>query len=361
MTMATRRVTGFGVAGLVSILAVEAAVDVPVGGGPQGIDGLVLASVGGLTAEVVQVANADGDRAAVRVAFAKEGEERRLLAFEGKPAASLEGVRALALRARLALKGEGKARLVVVVHDSAGGAWYKVGRVLAPAGEFSDCRLPVAKVQRAGFSQTTADAPDWAGLRRVWLGVVIDGAVQGTLELSSARFTDEPYRPTGPLQITGKSPGTWGVSKESAVTAKLTTPNEGPDGTPCMKVEFTFPGNRHMYLVPRVPIPDGELDGYRALAFRYKATLPKGIGGLLVSIMERGGAQYCAEKAPGASAEWTAVEIPFESFRLGSWSKDANGRLDIDQASGIVIGAHGVTSEAAGKGTIWAADIRYVP
>lgn len=361
MTRAYMRLTGLGVAGFVSVLAVEAAVNVPVGSGAQGIDELVLASTGGLSTEVARVAKADGGLAAVRITFAKEGEERRMLALEATPVASLEGAQALALRARLTLSGEGKARLVVVLYDAVGGAWFKVGRVLGPAEEFSDCRLSIANVQRAAFSQATTDAPDWARVQRVWVGVVVDGAGKGALELSSARFTDEPYRPTGPLQITGEDPGVWSVSKDPAVTAKLTTPNDGPGGTACMKVEFTFPGNRHMYLVPRVPIPDGELDGYRALAFRYKATLPKGIVGLLVSIMERGGGQYCPEKAPGATAEWTAVEIPFESFRLGSWSKDDNDRLDIDQATGIVIGTHGSTSEAAGKGTIWATDIRYVP
>ena len=69
----------------------------------------------------------------------------------------------------------------------------------------------------------------------------------------------------------------------------------------CMKVKFTFPGGRHMYMVPTTSVPETDLDGYRALRFKYRAVLQEGLQGLLVSLHEADGSQYVATPAPPVS------------------------------------------------------------
>jgi hypothetical protein len=127
-----------------------------------------------------------------------------------------------------------------------------------------------------------------------------------------------------------------------------------------MKLEFTFPGGKHMYCVPATPVPEVELEGYVGLRFTYKAALPPGIEGLLVMLGESGG-QFPADPAPPPSDDWTTVTLLFSDFELGSWSKDDNGQLDPNKVSSVHIACHGAATGAGGPGTIWATDIEFVP
>jgi hypothetical protein len=193
------------------------------------------------------------------------------------------------------------------------------------------------------------------------VGLTIDGPAEGVLEISDVRFTREPYKPTKSLRITGDGPGVWSVGKDPAVEATLTTPNEAPGGKACMKFEFKVPGGRHMYAIPSTPVPDTELDGYRALRFTYKAALPDGIKGLLVTVGEHGGGQFYADPPPPASAEWTTVTIPFASLKFAPWSKDPNGRFDLGQVDRVMIGTHGTASGKGGPGVICVTDVELIP
>ena len=229
------------------------------------------------------------------------------------------------------------------------------------APELCEVRLPLASFRRAAFAQDEDEEIQWSQVERLWLGLVLDGPAEGTLALTRAVLTDEPYRPTAPLKVTNGAPGNWSVAHDRAATAKTTTPAEGPDGKPCMRLDYAFPGGRHMYVVPSTPLPEAELEGYGALRFTYKATLPEGIDGLLVMLMERDGTQYFADPAPPASDEWKTITIPFASFQRGTWSPDENDRLDLNDVGRVAIGLHGTTTETQGKGTIWAADVQFVP
>jgi hypothetical protein len=51
-------------------------------------------------------------------------------------------------------------------------------------------------------------------------GLVIDGAAEGTFELSAARLTDEPYRAAEPLVLKIADVKSWNVGKDPAVTAE---------------------------------------------------------------------------------------------------------------------------------------------
>ena len=307
------------------------------------------------------VPNADAGQPAVKATFEKKGEERRLLAIETVPDGAGEGVRALVLRYRLRLgKGQG-ARLALVAYERDGGAWYAIGRRLPTGDGFAEVRLPVARLREAGFSEDPDGKLSWGGLSKAWVGLVLDGPAQGSFELSSVRLTDEPYRPSAPLRITGEGPGAWHWSKDSAVRGQIATPKEGPDGKVCAKFAWTMPGHRHMYAIPHTPVPDEEFGGYRALRFTYKATLPKGIGALFVALQESGGAQYYTDTLAEPTDRWRTLTIPFSALKLGSWSSDANGRLDLEQLASVAIGCHGTAREALNGGTIWVTDIQFVP
>ena len=322
------------------------------------IDDLTLVTLSGIDATVTTVDDADGNDPALRITLKKTDETRRLLALEGTLAKSAVGSKAIELRYKLAL-ATGEARLATVLFDGAGGAWYKTGNATPGQDGFTDGRLSITGLNRAAFTRSEGDL-DLDAIDKVWVGIVIDGAAEGTLEISSAVFTSETYKPTHPLRVTGDGAGTWSVGKDPAVTATLTTPDEGRDGQPCMKLEFNFIGGRHMYLTPTIPMPAAELDGYTGLRFTYKATLPEGIEGLLVMLAE-GGGQFVATPMPGASDDWVTITVPFDDFELGSWSKDDNGQLDLGRINSIIIGTHGGATGNGGDGLLMVSDIEFAP
>ena len=313
-----------------------------------------------VSASLERAARADGEWDALRVTFTKTGAERRLLALETLPQGNPAQAKALSVRYRLQLKQGQPPRLALVVFEKGGGVWFRVGANLLASDSFTEARLPLNSLHKSEIGENAGKEVQWDEVSKVWLGFAFDGPAEGTIELARVVFTAEPYRPTQALRATDGA-GAWDVGKDPAVQAKLTTPAEGPDWKPCMKLEFTMPGRRHMYLAPAFPLGEADLDGYQGLRFTYKAALPKGIDGLLVCLNEREGAQYYADPAPPASQEWKTVTIPFGALKLGNWSKDANGRLDLDQIASIVIGLHGTAADETASGTIWAADIEFAP
>jgi hypothetical protein len=336
--------------------ALARAADVPL---IPGAGDLQLVPLSGIQAKLEQGPDVAAGEPGVKVTFTKTGEERRFLALEARPAGDLTGAKALALQYRLQLKSGEGLRSALMVYDQEG-AWYRVGANPLRVGELSELRIPVTGLTRTAFTPELAEELDWGTVEKVWFGAVIDGPAEGALEIREAYFTSEPYRPTEPIRVTGEGPGTWTLGKDAAVQATLTTPNEGPDGKPCMKLEFTFPGGRHMYCVPSTPVPEVELEGYIGLRFTYKASLPPGIEGLLVMLGESGG-QFVADPAPKRSDDWTTITLLFSDFQLGNWSKDDNGQLDLNKVSAVFIACHGTATGAGGPGTIWVTDIEFVP
>ena len=337
---------------------------------PKEVGGFTLVPLNGVEARIEAGSAVDGKLLA-KVSFVKKGDERRLLALLARPEGDPATAKALAVRYRVALaKGEAP-RLALAVFEKGGTAWYRVGGTPLALGESAEGRLPLGTLRQAEFSKPTEAEPAkpgmpeptvaWGNVEKIWIGIVIDGPAEGTLEIGQARYTSEPYRPAKALRVTGDGPGAWTASADTAVKSTLTTPSEGPGGKPCMKLEFKFPGRRHMFATPSTPVLGGELEGYSALRFTYKATLPAGIKGLLVTVGERGGAQYYADPAPPANADWTTITIPFDKMKLASWTKDANGKLDVDLIERVLIGAHGTAAGDGGSGIICAADVEFVP
>ena len=327
--------------------------DAALAGGAAGFAQLKLVPMNEVTAQL------ECGSDAATITFDKTGEVRRLLALEVKPA-SLAPAKTLSLKCQLKLDTGQAPRPAVVLFERGGGVWFKVHGAADALAEGGEVRVPMRSLREAGFSADDNAELNWDQVDKVWFGLVIDGPAKGSFELTSACLTDEPYKPTKPVRLTGKGPGRWSVSKQKDVTATLTTPNEGPDGKPCMKVEFNIPGGQHRWMVPATRIVDAELEGYRALRFTYKAALPAGIKGLLVMLGETGGGSYVAP-APKPSADWTTITVPFDQLELASWTKDKNGKLDIGNLRTVNIGAHGTPSGAGGPGTIWVADVEFVP
>lgn len=322
--------------------------------------GFRLVTASGLTAKLGP-RPAMAREAGVKVAFTKNDQQRRLLALEARPHGDQAGAKTLLLSYRLDLAPGQQPRFAVVVFDADGGSWFKVGAEPLETGAPAEARLPVAALKETAFSDDESGKLEWEHIVRVWVGLVLEGPAQGSFSISEARFTDEPYRPSRPLRITGDGPGEWTVGKDPAVQATLTTPNEGPGGKPCMKFEFRFPGGRHMWATPSTPMPGADLEGYRALRLTYKAALPEGIAGVLLMIGEANGSQYFADPPPPPAAEWRTITIPLDRFKLGSWSEDDNEQLDLPQAARVFVGVHGTASGQGGPGVIWAADVELVP
>jgi hypothetical protein len=333
-------------------------VNVPVGGGAAGIDDLKLVQLGGIEAKLDRVADADASKPALKVTFKKADEARRLVALEGRPAKSAVGAKALIARYRLTLK-TGEARLALVTWDANGNAWYKTGSEPAATGAFADGRVAAGSPRPASFNQEPALEFNWDDIEKVWVGLVIDGAAEGTFELSAARLTDEPYRAAEPLVLKIADTKLWNVGQDPAVTSNMTVADEGPAGEACTKLAFTFPGGKHMYLVPSMALPQSDLEGYSALEITYKADLPPGIQGLLLMLGESGG-QFMVEPLPKPTDKWITMTIPFADFKLGGWSKDDNGTFDLDRVQNVCIGTHGV-STGGGPGLILVSDVRFVP
>ena len=309
-----------------------------------------------VSAETIRDSATDGP--ITRMSFQKTGEERRIAALEGTPGGSIEGAKVLALRCRLQLREGSPPPVAMVVFEKDGGAWYRITRKAVPTDGFGDVRIPLTgPFNRALFASDKDETVRWDQVDRVWVALLLDGPATGSLDVSRAVFTNEPFRPTGPLAVGGA----WEAGQDPAVRAQISSPKGTADGKPQMKYTFEMPGGRHMYAIPRVAVNVDELDGYSGLKFTYRAELPAGIDGLLVMLMEASGTQYYADPAPPAAADWKTVTIPFSTFRRGGWSPDENDRLDLNEVRHVAIGMHGTAKPAHASGTITVTDVQFVP
>ncbi|HUT32402.1 MAG TPA: hypothetical protein VNE39_02890 [Planctomycetota bacterium] len=318
--------------------------------------------VAGVTATLDVLDAGQGGGQALRLSFAKAGEERRFIALEGKPQGDPATAKSVSVMYRLSLAQGSRPKLALLVLEKDGGAWLKVGGAPLATDGAAEARLPLDGLRRAEFAEDSDPEPRRDQLERVWLGLVLDGPAEGTLELGRVAFAGEAYRPTAPLPIACGDPAAWSVGKDAAAECRLAPAKDGPAGQPSMRIEFAFPGGRHMYVTPALRLQDVELEGYRGVRFVYKAKLPAGIAGLLVSVSERGDhSQYYAEQAPEASAEWAVADIAFGRLKLGPWSKDENDRLDLNEVASLTIGVHGAASEPKASGWIVVSEIELVP
>ncbi len=344
------------VALLLALAAGRAGADGRAGAPDGGPAALRQVAVAGLQAECA-TATVDG-QPALRATFHKSGGERRLLAFQAPPPGDLSWARSVELSGRLSGVPAGSCRPAMVAFAPDGGAFYRLGAPL-PVGEPAISRLSLEGLTRALFSAPGSGEWRRDRIERLWVGLTIDGPADGVLELTGLRYLEEGYRPTQPLVVSFGQSGSWSVGKDPAAEAKATVVAEGTDGTPAVRLDFTFPAGRHMYALATRSLRGLELDGYRTLQIRYRSEQPAGPT-LLFTIIEPDGSQYIIDPAPPASAEWRTIDLPLDKLKLGGWTKDENQQLDLSADMSCVVGIHG-SAKAAGSGTVWVDRIAFLP
>lgn len=318
---------------------------------------LAAASVSAVGGELLDGVPAEG---AVRIAFRREVEDRCFVGLDIPLGRVGFTPQSYAAQYSLHIDGEGEARPAIVVWTG-GGVWYRVSARPLEPGVSADVGMPLAAMLSAAFSSSRAGAPDWALVSRIRVGAVVDGACEGVLTVARARISAEPYRASAPQDVPLPDASGWDLGKDPAADARVSRLAEGPEGEDCYRLDFTFPGGRHIYAVPVMRLPPSDLGAFSSLELTYKAELPEGLAGLLLTLNEEGGAVYCADPAPPAAAEWRTLSVPFADLRLGSWTGDANGRFDPEQVTRMSIGVHGTAVGAGGGGVVRVARIRFLP
>ncbi|NOY80058.1 MAG: hypothetical protein GXP31_03535 [Kiritimatiellaeota bacterium] len=358
---ASRLAVGVGV-GVLCVALAHAGADFPLGAGPRGLDDWRPALAGGNAVKVSVQAPSDPTSGRLIVTFEKAGPERRMVALSRSVTRDLTGLQALELDCSAELAPGLTVLPAVLFFEKSGGVWVKLsaGAPLPPPPG-GRLRLPLKSLRQAAFSRDASGKIEWNAIDRVWLGFVVDGTGKGRVSISGIRVTDRPYRPVGPASLLPDGPLAWSVGHDPAVKASIETDVPGPGGRKCSRLDFNFPGGRHMYVVPSHPIRPLELGAYKGIRLTYKAKLPKGIGGLLFMLVEAGGAQYYASPPPPPTETWKSIVIPFSRFKHGTWTRDANGKLDLDDVRKVCVGAHGVASGKGGSGQIWTVSVEAVP
>ncbi len=334
-------------------------------GGPgwdasAGTAGLTPLPVGGaLTAEATW-APLTGPRGVARLTFANADSDRRFVGYALELPEGIAGARSLEVVHRYTPGAGPRPQLAVVLFDDRGGAWMSACREALSSEGLASVAIGLSAPAETTFSQAGGEPIDLARVRRAWLGLVLEGEVEGVLDLDAARFSPEPWRPAHPVSLMPAAAADWSTGTDPAVTWTLSYVDEGPDGERCMRFDFEMPGGRHMYATPSFALPIAALDGYAGLRMTYRATLPRGITGLLHMVGEQG-AQFYADPAPPAAEEWRTLEVPFGAFALGGWTKDANGTLDLARADRLFCGLHGTAQGDVVRGTIWVRSIEAMP
>lgn len=291
--------------------------------------------------------------------FVKLSKERRLLLLETTQP-NIAKAKSVALRYRLRLVRGGMLRFAVLAFGSESEVWFKIAQPIQATKEEVDWRIPLAGFKPTAFSTARSD-PDMAKIRQLQVGLVLDGVCEGVLEIKSISLSSEPFKPTKPFIIPISPQAKLSLAHDPAAKAKTEIVKEGHDGNWCWKTEFVIPSGRHMYVLPSILMPDTDLTGYSGLQLTYRAKLPSGIKALLITLVEQDGSHYFTDWLATPSEEWLTLTISFSEFRLGGWSKDENGRIDLDQIGSLIVGIHGTTKETEGHGSIWIASIAFVP
>lgn len=290
----------------------------------------------------------------------KTEDYRQLAAIEMPVAQLSPSIKAFEVRASAKIDEGMEARAVCILFDGAGRAWKKLVKDPLPAAGLVTVRFTLSFFAPAGFK------PEAGELRiekvtKVWVGIALDGVGKAELRLAEPHFTSEVRVPDQPLALKVTDASLWGVGADAAVKQTLTIVDEGPGATPCMRFDFDVPGGSHMYAIPSVGLPELEWEGYGALRLTWKGNTPPGMTTLLM-LMESDGSQYMAEPAPTIPTDWQTLTVPFADFKLGGWTQDENGQLDLTQVNRIATGMHGTPAVADRfQATLWVSAIELLP
>jgi len=169
-------------------------------------------------------------------------------------------------------------------------------------------------------------------------------------------------RPAVPMSLgdgTGGD-GAWTCSSAAhSPTTIRVDQTAGPEGTSAAILEFEYVSDKYNWNWGTTSTGSVAAAGCVALRVTYKTDVPKGFPGLNVMVRESTSAGYWIPRGlPLSPKRFTTTTLPFDKFTLPAWSKDANGKLDIDLINQVSIG---VETGSPGKGRIFISEIQLVP
>ncbi|MFN3421709.1 MAG: hypothetical protein ACK40X_08305, partial [Armatimonadota bacterium] len=182
--------------------------------------------------------------------FAKSGNERRLLLLE-TTSPDIAKAKSVLLRFRLTLVKGKLPKLAMLAYGASNEVWFKVSPLWALTDEEIEWQLPLTGFRPAAFSVASGE-PDLTKIRRLQVGLALDGACSGVWEIREIALLTKPFRPSHPIVITIVPEITLSLSHDPAAKARTEIVKEGIGGGWCWKTEFTIPGGRHMYVLPSI-------------------------------------------------------------------------------------------------------------
>ncbi|OGV69520.1 MAG: hypothetical protein A3K19_27860 [Lentisphaerae bacterium RIFOXYB12_FULL_65_16] len=168
--------------------------------------------------------------------------------------------------------------------------------------------------------------------------------------------------PAVPMTL-GKGTGGDGAWEAAGASHSPTTvrveETAGPEETPTAVVEFTFSAGNYNYNWARVGTGSVDPTGVAAVRFTYRTDVPVEFPGMNIMVHESTGAAYWAHaRLPLSPRRFTTVTVPFSELSVPAWSKDVNGKLDVDLIDQVCFGFE---SGNSGKGLIFMSDVQLVP
>ncbi|MBR6059295.1 MAG: CIA30 family protein [Victivallales bacterium] len=293
------------------------------------------------------------------VSFQKDGAERRMIALRILSSTRLEEYRALDLTITAKMSAGQTARPCVMFVEANGGSWCRVGMPFQLDGQSQTVRLNLENIRQTAFSHNDSKGLDWAAIAEIYIGVVVEGAGEGTLVYHKMAMTNERLVPTRPLNIS--LPLAKRLSRSADKAVKYSIEDVEIDGERVLKETFMFPLGRHMYFTPAFQLPELDYAAYSGIRLTYKAMIPKPINGLLVTMAE-GGGQFVAP-SPTEANEWRTIDLKFKDFKMAGWAKkkDGNTKFDVGAVTSMSIGCHGTANEGSGQGEILIRKIELIP
>ncbi|MBQ2335189.1 MAG: hypothetical protein II381_02695 [Victivallales bacterium] len=294
----------------------------------------------------------------LRIRFAKDGVERRMVAVKLKPVKKLLEQKGLDIEAKVKLAEGQTARPCAMFVEKDGGSWCRIGMPF-PQDGFEKVRLNLFNLRQAAFSHDGNGKIDWADVEEIFIGMVVEGKGDGVLSIRRVAMTDQKFVPTKPLVI--KVPKAKEVSRGADPAAKVSVEDAEFDGEHVLKETFKFPLGRHMYFTPSFHMPDLDYASYSGIRLTYKAIIPQPINGLLVTVAE-GGGQFVAP-APKETSEWLSIDLKFKDFKMAGWAKKKgdNPQLDVAGITTMTIGCHGTANVGNGEGEILIRKLELIP
>lgn len=154
--------------------------------------------------------------------------------------------------------------------------------------------------------------------------------------------------------------GKWSCGSAAHSPTRIrVTDDAGPESTPAAVLEFEYVTGKYNWNWALVDLGRVDPTGSVAVRMTYRTDMPKGFPGLNVMVRESTGAGYWVPRAlPPSPKRFRTETVPLGKFTVPAWSKDENGKLDVDLIRSVSLG---VETGEAGKGRIVIAEVELVP